>query len=129
MVIGKSEWKKLAKWMKELGKDGVLKIKESKGEVTVTSSVQLTCRWYWQESKAYINRFNQAQPSIQGHAPFLTIAKDDAKSASKAARETAAAEMGEAGMVSTPKGKQLLIEELWKPAGSGLAFWEACGIE
>jgi translation initiation factor 2D len=37
--------------------------------------------------------------------------------------------MGEAGMVSTPKGKQLLIEELWKPAGSGLAFWEACGIE
>jgi len=35
VVIGKSEWKKLAKWMKEASKDGLLKIKESKGEVTV----------------------------------------------------------------------------------------------
>lgn len=37
MVIGKSEWKKLAKWMKEVSKDGLVKIKESKGEVTVTA--------------------------------------------------------------------------------------------
>lgn len=35
VVIGKSEWKKLVKWMKEVGKDGLVKIKESKGEVTV----------------------------------------------------------------------------------------------
>lgn len=39
VVIGKSEWKKLAKWMKEAGKDGLLKIKESKGEVTVQGCV------------------------------------------------------------------------------------------
>jgi translation initiation factor 2D len=36
VVINRSEWKKLAKWMKELSKDGVLKIKESKGEAVVT---------------------------------------------------------------------------------------------
>jgi translation initiation factor 2D len=36
VVIGKSEWKKLTKWMKEASKDGLVKIKESKGEVTVT---------------------------------------------------------------------------------------------
>lgn len=37
VVIAKSEWKKLAKWMKEVNKDGVIKIKESKGEITVQS--------------------------------------------------------------------------------------------
>lgn len=36
VVIGRSEWKKLAKWMKEASKDGLIKIKESKGEVVVT---------------------------------------------------------------------------------------------
>ena len=36
VIINKSEWKKLAKWMKEVSKEGVLKIKESKGEVVVT---------------------------------------------------------------------------------------------
>jgi translation initiation factor 2D len=36
VVIAKSEWKKLAKWMKEASKDGIIKTKESKGEVTVT---------------------------------------------------------------------------------------------
>jgi translation initiation factor 2D len=36
VVIARSEWKKLAKWMKELGKDGVVKTKETKGEVVIT---------------------------------------------------------------------------------------------
>lgn len=38
-VIAKSEWKKLAKWMKEASKDKLITIKESKGEVTVTAWV------------------------------------------------------------------------------------------
>lgn len=37
VVIGRSEWKKLAKWMKEVAKDGIIKTKETKGEVVVTS--------------------------------------------------------------------------------------------
>lgn len=36
VVIARSEWKKLAKWMKELNKEGLLKTKETKGEVVVT---------------------------------------------------------------------------------------------
>lgn len=36
VVIAKSEWKKLAKWMKEASKDGIIKTKETKGEVVVT---------------------------------------------------------------------------------------------
>lgn len=39
MVIAKSEWKKLAKWMKEVSKDDLIKIKDSKGEVTVQRCV------------------------------------------------------------------------------------------
>lgn len=39
VIINRSEWKKLAKWMKEASKDGVIKIKESKGEVVVTGLV------------------------------------------------------------------------------------------
>ena len=40
VVIAKSEWKKLAKWMKEVGKDGLVKTKETKGEVIITGLVR-----------------------------------------------------------------------------------------
>jgi translation initiation factor 2D len=43
VVIAKSEWKKLGKWMKEVSKDGLIKIKETKGEVIVISYVSLSC--------------------------------------------------------------------------------------
>lgn len=36
VVIAKSEWKKLAKWMKEAAKEGTLRVKETKGEMVVT---------------------------------------------------------------------------------------------
>jgi translation initiation factor 2D len=39
VVIAKSDWKKLGKWMKEVSKDGLIKIKETKGEVIVISYV------------------------------------------------------------------------------------------
>lgn len=45
VVIGKSEWRKLAKWMKEASKDGLLKIKEVKGEAIIQRSANIipTC--------------------------------------------------------------------------------------
>ena len=39
VIIAKSDWKKLGKWMKEVSKDGLIKIKETKGEVIVVSYV------------------------------------------------------------------------------------------
>ncbi|TXT09017.1 hypothetical protein VHUM_02491 [Vanrija humicola] len=99
VVIGRSEWKKLAKWMKEASKEGLIKIKESKGEVVVTG-------------------FDPQHPAVDGHVQFTTVAEDEAKMAKRAAREAAAAE-----------AEQMSIEELWRPAGSATAFWEACGIE
>jgi translation initiation factor 2D len=35
VVIGHSEWKKLGKWMKEASKEGLLKVKENKGEFII----------------------------------------------------------------------------------------------
>lgn len=42
VVVARSEWKKLAKWMKEASKEKLVSIKESKGEATVTGYVALT---------------------------------------------------------------------------------------
>jgi translation initiation factor 2D len=64
---------------------------------------------------------------VQGHRPFKTISEDETKSTRRAAREAAAAEPGTEQ--SKSGGRQMAIEELWKPSGVGIAFWEACGIE
>lgn len=100
-MIARSEWKKLAKWMKDAAKDGVIKIKDSKGEVTVTG-------------------FDASHALLQGHRPHKTINEEDTKAAKRAAREAAESE---------PTGKTMDIQELWKPAGTATAFWEECGIE
>lgn len=97
------------------------------GELSVSLSVCL--RLYTVIVKLINSSFEPSHASIQSHAPFLTIAKAETKAAAKVARETAASDLGEAGMISTSKGKQLAIEELWRPSGTGILFWEACGIE
>lgn len=68
-----------------------------------------------------------SHPSIETHAPYLTIAEEESKAAKKAAREAATEEQA----VSTVKGKgkEIPIEELWKPSSSSIPFWEACGLE
>lgn len=101
VVIARSEWKKLAKWMKDAAKDGVIKIKESKADVTVTG-------------------FDPSHALLQAHAPFKTIGEEETRAAKRAAREAAESE---------PTGKQMDIQEMWKPAGTSVAFWEECGIE
>ncbi|XAO21936.1 hypothetical protein I312_100693 [Cryptococcus bacillisporus CA1280] len=107
VVIGKSDWKKLAKWMKEASKDGIVKIKESKGEVTVVS-------------------FDSRHLSLQAHVDYMTIAQEEAKASKKAAREAASDQSTNGGKSSNKQS--LDIEELWKPAGGAISFWEACGI-
>lgn len=64
-------------------------------------------------------RYDPKHPAIDGHAPFKTIAEDEAKAARRAAREEEAA--------APPK--TLDIQELWRPAGANAEFWAACGVE
>ncbi|OCF31922.1 translation initiation factor 2D [Kwoniella heveanensis BCC8398] len=108
VVIGKSDWKKLAKWMKEVSKQGLLKTKETKGEVVVQS-------------------FDSKHPALQNHAEFTTIAEVEAKEARKAARAAVTAEQN--GSSGAGKAKEIVVEEVWKPASGALTFWEACGID
>ncbi|WVR06767.1 hypothetical protein IAU60_003802 [Kwoniella sp. DSM 27419] len=121
VVIARSEWKKLSKWMKEVGKEGLLKVKETKGEVVVQS-------------------FDAKHHSLQNHVDHTTIAEEEARAAKKAARE-AAAQSGEgvpsagssgatgAAQGTKGKGKEMTVEELWKPAGAAISFWDACGVD
>lgn len=121
MVIAKSEWKKLAKWMKEASKEGLIKIKDSKGEITVQRWVGLVCG-----AKAHLS-CDVNHPSIQGHTTFVTIAEDDAKAAKRAAREAAA--VGDGSVTGKGKRRELEVEELWKPGPGAVSFWEAAGVE
>lgn len=115
VTIAKSEWKKLAKWMKEVTKDGIIKSKDVKGEITVT-------------------HVDKEHPALDGHVSFVTIAEEDAKMAKRAKRE---AQQAEGGTVSrnggtsaaVGKGKEMVVEELWRPSGQAVAFWKTAGVE
>lgn len=56
----------------------------------------------------------------------MTIAQEEAKASKKAAREAASEQTTNGGKSSDKQS--LDIEELWKPAGGAISFWEACGI-
>ncbi|WWC69900.1 uncharacterized protein I206_103843 [Kwoniella pini CBS 10737] len=120
VVIAKSEWKKLTKWMKEVSKEGLLKIKETKGEIIVQS-------------------FDPQHPSVQNHTEFTTIYQEELKAAKKATREaitqygsSTIAKNGNNVIVGSSikgKEKEILIEEIWKPTGAATPFWEAAGVD
>ena len=124
VVISRSEWKKLAKWMKEAGKEGLLRIKESKGEVIVQGWVGV--RWSWTDGDG---SFDAGHPSLESHVPFLTIAEEESKAAKRAAREAAADGGAATSSMAKGKGKEILVEEMWKPAGGAIPFWESAGVE
>ncbi|WVO15234.1 hypothetical protein L204_102883 [Cryptococcus depauperatus] len=107
VVIGKSNWKKLTKWMKEVSKEGLLKIKESKGEVIVVS-------------------LDPQHPSLEAHKEYVTISQEETKLAKKAAKEAASD-----AALNSPQAlsQSMAIEELWKPSGGAISFWEAAGID
>ena len=63
--------------------------------------------------------------ALQTHRPFVTIAQQDRKLAKQAAKLEAQTN----GDATKPPGDRAkTIEELWKPAGQNVAFFEAAGI-
>ena len=76
-------------------------------------------------------RIDPKHPSIENHGPHSTIAEEELKASKKAARE-ALSEEGQSSASGTGtkgKGKEIVIEEMWKPSSTSLQFWEACGVE
>jgi hypothetical protein len=78
-----------------------------------------------------ITRIDPKHPSIENHGPHSTIAEEELKASKKAAREAPSEEGGSSGSGSgvKGKGKEIVIEEMWKPSSTSLQFWEACGVE
>ena len=77
-------------------------------------------------------RIDPKHPSIENHGPHSTIAEEELKASKKAAREARSEEVqgsasGSGG--AKGKGKEIVIEEMWKPSSTSLQFWEACGVE
>ena len=74
--------------------------------------------------------FDAQHPALQNHTTFTTFAEEEAKAAKRAARQ-AAAESGDAAPAvwGKGKGKEIAIEELWKPGGAAISFWEAAGVQ
>ncbi len=77
-MVCKSEWKKLAKWMKEVSKEGLMKIKETKGEVTVQGCVIVQTG---DDTRLMINSYDPQHPSLQTHSSFTTIGEEEVKAA------------------------------------------------
>jgi len=76
-------------------------------------------------------RIDPKHPSIENHGPHSTIAEEELKASKKAAREARSEEgvSNASGSGAKGKGKEIVIEEMWKPSSTSLQFWEACGVE
>ncbi|KAI5453409.1 hypothetical protein NCC49_005888 [Naganishia albida] len=111
VVIGKSSWKKLAKWIKVVEKEGLVKAKEGRGgEITITV-------------------IHAEHPSIALHKNHKTIAKEDEQLKRAAVAETATTRDDAPANKGKGKTTEIFIEEVWKPNGMSLAFWEAHGVQ
>ncbi len=62
---------------------------------------------------------------LQSHRPHKTIAEQSAK---EAAAVSAEEEKNGSSAASGGTGKEISIEEFWRPTGHGVAFWETCGV-
>lgn len=115
VVIGNSSWKKLAKWMKIVDKEGLIKAKEGRGgEITITT-------------------IHMEHPSIALHRAHKTIAKEEEQMKRAEGGSDKAQAVVSRGETASANGrgkfKEMSIEEIWKPNGPNIAFWEACGVE
>jgi len=103
VVIAKSSWKKVGKWFKAMsdgkGGTGLIKIKEDKNGGCMVLSISAN------------------HDLLQSHRPHKTVAQEAAKEAAQAAAVNVASD-GNAGG-SEAAGKELVIEEFWKPSEMG----------
>ncbi|KAI8390842.1 uncharacterized protein BYT42DRAFT_554517 [Radiomyces spectabilis] len=103
--VKKSSWKKVQKFLKVMEKNGLLKLKEQRGETMVTS-------------------INFSHPSLQNVEPIRTIGDG-----SKGTQSSSNGKLSEAATSSTTapqKMESATIEELYKPLGNSiLVFFDA----
>ncbi|KAG8872413.1 hypothetical protein FRB97_007689 [Tulasnella sp. 331] len=94
--LKKSTFKTFSKFLKTVDKEGLLKIKEAKDDITIVS-------------------VNTTHPDFLGHRSFRTVGEVEAREKARADRQKAAEE----------KVHPMIISQLWKPFGTTVALFEA----
>ncbi|KAI8340097.1 hypothetical protein BC941DRAFT_419368 [Chlamydoabsidia padenii] len=106
--IKKSSWKKVQKFLKTMEKAGLLKLKEQRGETTVSS-------------------INWSHPSLQGVTPYKTVEKlmiEQQQQQSSSAPSDPDQQHKNGSSDSSSSG-QIQVLDLYKPIGSSAALFEA----
>lgn len=93
--LRKSSFKNLSKFLKSAEKEGLVKVKEVKGVLTVMS-------------------VEPKHPEVLSHQPIRTVGEEEAKEKQKAERRKA----------EEAKPVVLDVKELWKPSGTTFALFD-----
>ncbi|KAJ3554562.1 hypothetical protein NM688_g3040 [Phlebia brevispora] len=102
--IKRSTYKTVKAFLKVCAKEGIVKIKESKGDVVVTG-------------------VSLKHPAVAGHQPHRTIQSVDAQ------REKAEERQRKAKEAEEKRKTQIQITELWRPHGHTLGWFVAAGVD
>jgi translation initiation factor 2D len=94
-LIKRSSYKKVSKFLQAMDKEGLIKTKEFKGDLSILS-------------------VDSSHPDVKSQKKYKTVGDVDAKEhrASEAAKAEAS------------KPKPVVVTELWKPHGSSVAFFD-----
>ena len=119
--IKHSGYKSLTAFLKASAKEGLIKVKETKGEVMITSALcihkvrvaLLKCH----------TGVNNSHPSVDGHPNHITVKDVEEKEERKGERERHEEQK------AMEKGRELQITLLWKPHMGNVAFFKEAGKE
>ena len=96
--IKHSNFKNLTAFLKSIEKDGLLRLKDFKGDLNILG-------------------VNGSHPEIQAHVPYQTMGDKEKREEKKAEREK----------IDREKVKEFIVREFWKPHAQSVQFFEAIG--
>ena len=122
MDIKHSEHKSLTAFLKVSAKEGLIKLKESKGEVMVTGVYRIDEVRVLFSLRCYAG-VDRSHPSIDEHANHVTVQEIEEKKGRREEQER------QEEQKAKEKGRELQITLLWKPHMANVAFFREAGKE
>lgn len=122
MDVRHSEYKSLTPFLKASAKEGLIKVKETKGEVVVTCGYCFDNARVCSHSDPYAG-VNQSHSSIDEHPDHLTVKDVEEKKERNEERERREEQKAK------EKERELRITLLWKPHMANVALFRAAGRE
>jgi translation initiation factor 2D len=96
--IKHSNYKNLTTFLKTIEKDGLLRLKDFKGDMNILG-------------------VNPSHPEVQAHVPYQTVGDKEKREETKIRREKS----------DRDKVKEIIVREFWKPHAQSVQFFEAIG--